>query len=210
MDKKILQEQSAEDRLNKLLLVRLHQGSDRERIDEMIWDLFGETWAVMFTDLVGFSRSVQRFGIIYFLQLIIESERLFGPIVERHAGYRLKKEGDSLLIIFRKPAKALAAALAMQQACKEYNTTRKDEEKLFLSLGLGYGQVLKIGLADVFGFEVNAASKLGEDTGTAGDILVTKSFYEQIADPGRFAQLPDIAPWVGGAYRLLYEQQQPS
>jgi class 3 adenylate cyclase len=39
--------------------------------------------------------------------------------------------------------------------------------------------VLKIG-DDVFGDEVNLASKLGEDIAKAGEILMTQSFKERI------------------------------
>ena len=39
--------------------------ADLARIDQRIWDLFGEEWAVMFTDLAGFSRQVEAFGIIH-------------------------------------------------------------------------------------------------------------------------------------------------
>ena len=42
-------------------------------------------------------------------------------------------------------------------------------------VGIGFGQILRIGDHDVFGREVNAASKLGEDTAKANEILVTKS-----------------------------------
>ena len=50
---------ASEDRLSRLIEERLKPGSDKKRIDERIWDLFGETWAVMFTDLEGFSRGAK-------------------------------------------------------------------------------------------------------------------------------------------------------
>ncbi|MBI5348262.1 MAG: adenylate/guanylate cyclase domain-containing protein, partial [Chloroflexi bacterium] len=59
---------ASQDRLEKLISERLKPGADKELIDSRIWDLFGETWAVMFTDLAGFSRNVEKFGIIHFLQ----------------------------------------------------------------------------------------------------------------------------------------------
>jgi class 3 adenylate cyclase len=53
----------------------------------------------MFTDLVGFSRVVEAFGIVHFLQLIQESEALFQPLIAAHGGRCLKHEGDSLLVV---------------------------------------------------------------------------------------------------------------
>ena len=73
---------ASEDRLEKLIEERLKPGADKERIDRRIWDLFGESWCVMFTDLSGFSRGVAKFGIIHFLQTIHESERLLIPLIE--------------------------------------------------------------------------------------------------------------------------------
>ena len=43
------------DRLEKLIAARLEAGADKVAIDRRIWRLFGETWAVMHTDLAGFS-----------------------------------------------------------------------------------------------------------------------------------------------------------
>ena len=58
---------ASQDRLQKLIEERLHPGADTDRIDARIWDLFGEEWCIMSTDLAGFSRGVARFGIIHFL-----------------------------------------------------------------------------------------------------------------------------------------------
>jgi adenylate cyclase len=164
---------ASEDRLERLIEERLRPGADRKRIDERIWDLFGEDWAVMFTDLSGFSRRVAQFGIIHFLQTIHESERLLLPVIEEHDGILLKVEGDSFLVIFRNPRKALQCSAQMQRVLADYDRDLADEDKVLLCVGLGYGRMLRIGDADVYGAEVNAASKLGEDRAKAWEILVT-------------------------------------
>ncbi|MDD5377444.1 MAG: adenylate/guanylate cyclase domain-containing protein, partial [Candidatus Gracilibacteria bacterium] len=105
---------ASEDRLQKLIEERLREGSDKEKIDQRIWDLFGEEWCVMFTDLSGFSRNVEKFGIVHFLQTIYEAERLLIPVINDFDGILLKSEGDSLLVIFRNPKKALLASFRMQ------------------------------------------------------------------------------------------------
>jgi adenylate cyclase len=164
---------ASQDRLEKLIAERLKPDADIGAIDARIWDLFGEDWAVMFTDLSGFSRRVAEFGIIHFLQTIFESQRILVPVIERFDGILLKSEGDSLLVIFRSAAKALDCAVEMQRTCGRYNQGRKDTDQVLLCVGLGYGRVLRIGDHDVFGAEVNAAAKLGEDTARAWEILVT-------------------------------------
>ena len=84
-----------EERLWRLIEERTKSGSDTEAIDERIWDLFGEEWTIMFTDLAGFSRHVASFGIIHFLQVIYEHKKLLMPIVEDRCGILVKAEADS-------------------------------------------------------------------------------------------------------------------
>jgi adenylate cyclase len=198
---------ASEDRLSRLIAERLAPGADKERIDRRIWDLFGEEWAIVFTDLSGFSRNVEAFGIIHFLQTIYESERLFVPIVDEFDGILLKIEGDSMMILFRNPGKALKAVASMQSACVNYNLDKAEEERVLLCAGIGYGRVLRIGDSDVFGKEVNAASKLGEDTAKAGEILVTESVVQAVsAETGlSFTELGDTSAVIGKAYRFKYQ-----
>ncbi len=197
---------ASEDRLEKLIQERLLPGADKEKIDQRIWDLFGEDWAVMFTDLSGFSRHVAKFGIIHFLQTISESQRVLIPVIEEHEGILLKTEGDSFMVIFRNPKKALEAAIEMQGKTFEYNGDKPDEEKIFLCVGLGYGHMLRIGDQDVFGAEVNAASKLGEDTAEQGEILLTESFKNQLGETNiRLEELKKVPSGANKAYRAKYQ-----
>jgi len=179
----------------------------KEDVDRRIWDLFGEEWCVMNTDLSGFSRGVAEFGIIHFLQTIFESERLLVPIIESHDGILLKVEGDSFFVIFRNVQKALRAAVGMQRAVRAYNVGRIPEEHILLGIGLGFGRVLRIGDADVFGVEVNSACILGEDTAVGFEILVTRSVRDggEGVEGIRFEELEICPPGAGSAYRVVYE-----
>ena len=199
---------ASEQRLAKLMQARAQTDGDKEAIDKRIWDLFGERWAIMFTDLSGFSRSVAEFGIIHFLQVIYEAESLLMPLIEAHDGILLKVEGDSYLVIFRNPEKAVGAAVAMQRTLLRYNKGRAAHKQVLLGVGLGYGDVLRVGDADVFGAEVNAASKLGEDTADAGDILVSGALIEVAlcVDGVHDATALDyIPPGASSAHRLTYD-----
>lgn len=202
---------ASEDRLERLIAERLKPGADKKRIDERIWDLFGEDWCVMFTDLSGFSRRVAEFGIIHFLQTIQESERLLVPIIEDHDGFLLKVEGDSFLVIFRNAHKALRCSVEMQRALAAYDAGKPDEEKVLLCVGLGYGRMLRIGDTDVYGTEVNAASKLGEDRAKAWEILVTGAVRDQCegAEGLAFAELGDPPSGCDRAYKVEYDLAAP-
>lgn len=197
---------ASEDRLEKLIQARLTAGADKKMIDERIWDLFGEEWCVMFTDLSGFSRNVAKFGIIHFLQTIHESERLLIPVIENYDGILLKVEGDSFLVIFRNVSKGVQGAIAMQRTLSVHNADKTDEEKVLLCVGLGFGKILRIGDADVFGSEVNAASKLGEDTAKAWEILVTDGVKARCHDVHdiTFSEIDDVPPGAEKAYKINY------
>lgn len=204
--KKRILTSASEDRLEKLINERLEKGANKDLIDARIWDLFGEEWCVMFTDLSGFSRNVEKFGIIHFLQTIHESQRLLIPILENNDGILLKIEGDSYLVIFRNVNKALKAGIEMEKALTKYNKKKSKEEQVLLCIGLGYGKVLKIGDTDVFGKEVNAASKLGEDIAKAGEILVTEGVQKNAASKNSyvFEEIKEVTLSVGKAYKVKY------
>lgn len=197
---------ASEERLERLIRERLSPGADKEEIDRRIWDLFGEEWAIMFTDLSGFSRKVEKFGIIHFLQTIFESERLLIPVIEAHEGILLKVEGDSFLVMFRSALKALRCSVAMQKTLQAYNADKADEDRVLLCVGLGYGKVLRIGDVDVYGQEVNAASKLGEDAAKAGEILVTGGLVDQLGPTSdwSFSECAELPSGIKRAYVLKY------
>lgn len=167
-----------------LIQKRLLPNADISAIDADIWQRFGEQWAVLYTDLVGFSRKVESFGIVHFLQIIYQSRQMFEPIAAQFDGQILKEEGDSLLMIFRDPVAALRAALAMHQASDNFSRGKAEENRIELCVGLGWGQVLKIDDVDVFGSEVNSACKLGEDSAKKGETLVTYAFAQAVMGKG--------------------------
>ena len=198
---------SSSERLWALISQRTERGADTEAIDRRIWDLYGEEWAVVFTDLSGFSRRVEEFGILHFLQVIYEHKKLLFPIIDAHDGILVKTEGDSLLLLFRTVHAALDCSLAMQRACDNVNARRRPEEQILLCVGVGFGKLLRIGDEDVWGREVNAASKLGEDLAGAGEILVTGAARERLADEGAaeraFEPLAEDVPGSPENFRLV-------
>jgi class 3 adenylate cyclase len=197
----------SEARLWALIDERTRAGADTKNLDQRIWDLFGEDWAIVFTDLSGFSRQVAAFGIIHFLQVIYEQKQLLLPIVHDHDGILIKIEADSFMILFKRARRALDCALAMQAACHQLNARRVPEEQVLLCVGIGSGRILRIGDFDCYGNEVNAASKLGEDIAKAGEILVTRHVREQCGDFDgvRYEELDVAPPGADKAFRVLYE-----
>lgn len=202
----------SETRLWQLIDERSRPGADVEAVDRRIWNLFGEEWAVVFTDLSGFSRKVAAFGIVHFLQIILENKKLLLPIVQRHDGILVKIEADSFLIIFRSPVAALRCAIEMQHACQRHNSSKSPEEQVPLCLGIGTGRILRIGDRDVWGQEVNAASKLGEDIARADEILVTGAVRRAVGDVLEVTYEAITASVAGSDdnYRVLYRKFAPA
>lgn len=198
---------SSEARLWSLIEARTRPGADVDAIDARIWELFGEDWAVVFTDLAGFSRRTEKFGIIHFLQIIHEQHKLLLPIVAERGGILIKSEADSYLLVFRSVNSALTCAIEMQRACRKLNQRRVAEEQIVLCVGVGYGRILRVGDHEVWGSEVNAASRLGEDTAGPNEILLTGAARDAAGSIGG-AGIERIEASVGGSeinYRMTYE-----
>lgn len=191
-----------DERVRLLLEERLRPGADRDAVDARLWELCGEEWCIMATDLSGFSRGVAELGIVHFLQTIHESARILIPVVEQHDGLLLKMEGDSFLAIFATVQQGLRAAMEMQRATRQYNEGRPAEEHVLLGVGLGFGRVLRVAPEEVYGNEVNSACILGETYAKPYDILVTQAVRDA-AEGVEFEEFSHVPPGAGGAYRVV-------
>src|SRR6185295_2548586 len=83
-------------------------------------------------------------------------------------------EGDSLLIRYDDPTAACAGVGEMESLLRRMNRLLPSNERLRFSYGIGYGDVLDLD-QDLFGLEVNLASKIGEDLARPGEALLTPS-----------------------------------
>lgn len=150
--------------------------------------------AVVFTDTADFTAITARYGILHFLMMFDRGVRLLGPAIERHQGRIVKAEGDSLILRFPDVASACAGVRAAHARLQRANRARSRSEALRFSFGVGYGDLLDVD-GDVFGLEVNLASKLGEDFGRAGQCLLTPAAAEALPREhrGRLAPLHSVA-----------------
>lgn len=163
-----------------MIEARTRSGADVAEIDRHIWDLFGEKWCVVFTDMCGFSRRSAHSGIVPFLVLIQKMKKLCQPVWDRHSGFVLKTIADSQIVLFRDARSAVAACVDAQRSLHSHNVEVNEAERIYLGCGLGYGDVLKLGDEDVFGVEVNFAAKLGEDIAGPYEVLATPSVKKKV------------------------------
>jgi class 3 adenylate cyclase len=162
-------------RLDALLLRIINRPAEEPAITEEIQQAFTQRRAVMVLDMSGFSRVTQRYGIVAFLVMIMKMRGLSEPIIEAHNGDLVKAEGDNLFCLFPDVDDALGASMEIMAGLAQLNLTQPADRQLYASIGIGYGDVLVLEHADMFGDEVNKASKLGEDIARAGEILLTAS-----------------------------------
>jgi class 3 adenylate cyclase len=128
--------------------------------------------AVVFTDTDDFTVKVARHGILHFLMLFDRLVAAAAPLIRGAGGAIVKVEGDSLLLRFDDVAAACDGVVAIEGALARVNRGRPEAERLAFSYGLGFGDVLDLE-GDLFGLEVNLASKLGEDMAKRGEVLLT-------------------------------------
>ena len=166
------------------MLEQLIDHPEREaEITRVIGETFGQDKAVMVLDMSGFSRTTHELGIVPFLSMIHRMRRLAVPCVEAARGQLLKAEADNLFCLFETVDAAVDAARQIVERLNAANTDVPEERRLYASIGIGYGRLLNIEGHDVFGDEVNLASKLGEDIGERGEVLLTARAREQVRRP---------------------------
>lgn len=180
---------NARARLKQILRER-NQTPDRvAECDEEIRRLFEQRVAVLILDMCGFSRLTIRYGIIHYLAMVVQMEEAARPAVLNNGGRIIKQEADNLFVVFPTPAQALEAARDILSAFTAVNSVLPDERDIYGSIGIGYGDTLLIGDEDLFGSEVNLASKLGEDLAGCSEILLTAAAYEALP-AGRYECAP--------------------
>jgi adenylate cyclase len=144
----------------------------RKALDRSSSRRFFRKRAVVFTDMADFTVRAAHDGILHFLMIFRRAVLGLGPVVARARGEIVKVEADSLLLRFDDVASACRGIAAMQRALERMNRGRPANERIRFSYGVGYGDVLDLE-DDVFGLEVNLASKLGEDLARPGEVLLT-------------------------------------
>lgn len=143
----------------------------RTQIEAEIWRRYGVRCAILFTDLAGYSGASSAHGVVSTLAYIHGIQKMIFHEISVSEGEVIKTMGDSLIAVFHDASSAMECALRL---------IRLPQLNRILTIGIGYGDVLKLGNRDVFGPEVNHASFLAENFGLPGQTLVTDSFKEAL------------------------------
>jgi adenylate cyclase len=179
------QDRPGREELRRLLSERNQYPDRAAQIDGQIRASFERRVAILVLDMCGFSRLSQKHGIIFYLAMIRQMEEAATPAVVGNGGRVIKQEADNLYATFDQPARALEAALEVLRAFQAVNSVVPDDRDIHGSIGIGYGETLVIGDEDLFGIEMNLASKLGEDVAGPGEILLTAAAHRALP-PGDY------------------------
>ena len=159
--------------LDRLLQEMIEQPERRHTLVREIETRFGQDRAILILDMTGFSRTTHRHGIVAFLLMIHQMQRIACPCIKAHGGVLVKTEADNLFCLFDSVDAALAAAQDIARRLEMVNVVLPADRHLYASIGIGYGRVLNIEDQDLFGDEVNLTCKLSEDIAEQGAILLT-------------------------------------
>jgi len=174
----------------RLLDARNEHPESLGEIDGEIWQRFGRTRAVLVLDMCGFSRLTMRYGITHFLAMIRRLVTIVRPLITDAGGNIVKTEADNVYATFDDVPQALAAARAIQGSLDAANIFLPEDWDLHAGIGIGYGPLLLIGDHDLYGSEMNVASKLGEDVAGRGEVLLSVGAHERIGDGVDAVEIP--------------------
>jgi class 3 adenylate cyclase len=157
-------------------------------IEKDLWEMFGQSAAVLVTDMSHFSKVTQQHGIIYYLAMIKRMQDVVALSVAKHHGHIIKFIADNSFSIFNSVDAALSCILEINHKMKSENSKTPDIWDIEICSGVDHGKILNINFSDIFGDPVNVASKLGEDTASPWEVLVTERAKQLASNNFHFDQ----------------------
>jgi adenylate cyclase len=160
--------------------------------------------AIVFTDTADFTLRTLRDGILHFLMIFDRVAQQVAQAVRSGDGHLVKVEADSMLLTYADVRRACQGVERIQALVTRLNRRLPENERLLFSYGIGFGDVLELE-DDVFGLEVNLASKIGEDLAEPGEALLTPAASEALAGTALDRRLRDHATvdFADRALRIL-------
>ena len=152
----------------------------KENIEKSINEQFKKHVTIMFTDIAGYTNFVETHGDLTAKSLLQNHNEIIFPIIEKYSGSVIKTIGDAIMAAFSDTKKSVLAAVDIQNTLKLHNQAAEKTKKINIRIGIHCGNALKDG-NDYFGDAVNIAARI-EPTGSAGQIMVSKSVYNAVKD----------------------------
>lgn len=132
--------------------------------------------AIMFTDIVGYTAMMQKDEVVA-MTIRNHHRAAFQKNHKEHHGEIIQYYGDGTLSTFSSAVKAVACAIAIQQALQ-------NENPVPLRIGLHLGDIVFDG-TEVYGDGVNLASRI-ERLGVAGAVLLSGKLNDELKNQPQF------------------------
>jgi adenylate cyclase len=133
--------------------------------------------AILFTDLVDFSRWALQAGDTTAVELLRVVGLAIEPAVTRHNGIVVKRLGDGLMAVFDDPSDAVEAAL---DAHHEMERVEVGGHRPHMRAGVHFGRPKTLG-GDYLGVDVNIAARVA-GAASAGEVLISETARERLGD----------------------------
>src|SRR5262249_52376890 len=133
--------------------------------------------AIMFTDIVGFSRQMGA-DEARMLRLLEIHNQLIHQAVSAHYGHVIKSTGDGFLVEFPSVVHAVQCAQRIQAHFRSYTAEHEAAEQIHVRIGIHWGDIVQHG-GDVRGDGVNIAARL-QPLAEPDTICVSQKVYEEV------------------------------
>lgn len=137
--------------------------------------------AILITDIVGYSRmtSADEAGTLRRLRAL--RREVVDPRVAAAQGRIVKSTGDGVIAEFPSSVRAVACAVAIQQAAAAHNAGLSEDRALHMRMGINLGEVIAEPDGDLYGDGVNVAARL-EPLAEPGGLCIARSVHDQVRD----------------------------
>lgn len=133
--------------------------------------------AIMFTDIVGYSKLTQKNEALT-LEILKVHQGLIRSVIKEYDGSEIKTMGDAFLIKFPSAVEAVRCAIEIQKVVVEYNASTQSAKRFQVRVGVHLGDIVYKD-HDVYGDGVNIASRI-EPLAEPGGICISQQVYDQI------------------------------
>src|SRR5713101_4056098 len=135
--------------------------------------------AIMFTDIVGFSRQMGS-DEARTLRLLAVHNQVVEQAIAAHHGHVIKTFGDAFLVDFPSVILAVQCAQRIQAQLHAHNAAQDKAEQIHLRIGLHLGDIVVQPNGDVLGDGVNIAKRL-QELAEPDTIYISDMVYRDVA-----------------------------
>lgn len=133
--------------------------------------------AIMFTDMVGYSK-LSQINENLALELLEEHRNILREILPKHDGREIETIGDAFFVEFESALEAVRCAVEIQQTLHHRNQSVSAEKQIKIRIGIHLGDVIHQG-DNVLGDGVNIASRI-EPLAESEGICISQDVARQV------------------------------